>query len=178
MTKMIVFMGILCVNVFAFSIEDLGGIKKDNISGAFKQAKTISGFSSEIKSSGRFSIANNEILWHTTKPIISSVKITSDGIFMLQNSDSKNAQEVWVKTSQHYDKSLFLSIMRLDFDALKNNFDFQINCDKNAWNLTLIPKGLIKNIFKSIHINGGEFVKSVVLIESNGDKTENHFIIK
>ncbi len=163
---------LIFTNLVAFSIDDLRSIKKENINGDFTQSKKISGFSSEIKSSGSFSIANDEILWHTKKPIVSSVKITGDGVFILQNTQN------WVKTSNHYDKSLFLNILNLDFDALKGNFDFKLNGDKSAWHLTLTPKGIIKNIFKRIEISGGEFVKSVVLIESNDDKTENRFFVK
>lgn len=163
---------LIFTNLVAFSIDDLRSIKKENINGDFTQSKKISGFNSEIKSSGSFSIANDEILWHTKKPIVSSVKITGDGVFILQNTQN------WVKTSNHYDKSLFLNILNLDFDALKGNFDFKLNGDKSAWHLTLTPKGIIKNIFKRIEISGGEFVKSVVLIESNDDKTENRFFVK
>lgn len=163
---------LIFTNLVAFSIDDLRSIKKENINGDFTQSKKISGFSSEIKSSGSFSIANDEILWHTKKPIVSSVKITGDGVFILQNTQN------WVKTSNHYDKSLFLNILNLDFEALKGNFDFKLNGDKSAWHLTLTPKGIIKNIFKRIEISGGEFVKSVVLIESNDDKTENRFFVK
>lgn len=172
------FMWILCVNLLAFGINDLSEIKKNNIEGDFTQIKKISGFRNEIKSSGNFSIANDELLWHTKKPIESIVKLTSEGIFSLQNTQNLQDFAVWVKTSQNYDRSLFLSIMKLDFDELKKNFDFQITGDKNAWNLTLTPKGIIKNIFQSIKIGGGEFVKNIVLIEVNGDSTENKFIIK
>lgn len=172
MKKYIALFGIFCLKIWAFGIDDLSEIKKENISGDFKQIKNISGFSSEITSSGSFSIANNEILWHTKKPIVSSVKITSEGIFL------QDSQNNWVKSSQHYDKSLFLNIMKLDFKALESNFDFVIKGNKNAWNLKLLPKGIIKNIFKSIEIRGGEFVQSVVLIEQNNDRTENIFTIK
>lgn len=170
MKKLALFLLVIS-NLMAFSVDDLRSIKKANIDGDFTQSKKISGFSSEIKSSGSFSITNDEILWHTKKPIVSSVKITGDGVFILQSQN-------WVKTSNHYDKSLFLNILNLDFDALKGNFDFKLKGDKSAWHLTLTPKGIIKNIFKRIEISGGEFVKSVVLIESNDDRTENRFFVK
>lgn len=178
MKKNIVFFVILCASLWAFDVKDLSDIKKDNIKGDFVQTKKITGFSKEIKSSGSFSIANNELLWHTKKPVVSSVKLTSEGIFTLQNPQNLQDSASWIKTSQSYDKSLFLNIMKLDFEALKNNFDFQITGNKNAWNLTLTPKGIIKHIFQNIKISGGEFVKNIVLIEANGDITENKFIVK
>lgn len=176
--KKIIFAWILCVKLVAFGIDDLSGIKKNNIEGDFTQIKKISGFRNEIKSSGAFSIANNELLWHTKKPIVSIVKLTSEGIFSHQNPQNLQDSTAWVKVSQNYDRSLFLSVMKLDFDELKKNFDFHIDGDKNAWNLTLTPKGIIKNIFQSIKISGGESVKNIVLTEANGDTTENQFIVK
>ncbi len=162
---------VIFAQIWAFGIEDLHSIKRDNIKGDFVQSKKLRGFKNALVSYGNFSIINDELFWDTTKPVISHIKITADGIFSLQNGE-------WVATSQNYDRSLFLSIIRLDLGALQDSFDFVINGDKDAWQLSLLPKGVLKNVFRNIEISGGEFVSRVILVESNGDFTENIFSVK
>lgn len=169
--KIFVVICVILSQIWAFSIDDLSSIKRDNIKGDFVQSKRLRGFKNALVSYGSFSIINNELFWDTTKPVISHIKITSDGIFSLQNGE-------WVQTSQNYDRGLFLSIIKLDFEKLKDSFDFETSGDIYAWQLVLLPKGLLKNIFRKIEISGGKFVNRVVLVESNGDFTENIFSIK
>ena len=169
--KILVAICVILSQIWAFSIEDLSNIKRDNIKGDFVQSKRLRGFKNALVSYGSFSIINNELFWDTTKPTISHIKITSEGIFTLQNNE-------WVQTSQNYDRGLFLSIIRLDFEKLKDSFDFEISGDIYAWQLVLLPKGLLKNIFRKIEISGGKFVNRVLLVESNGDFTENTFVVK
>lgn len=169
--KIIIALCVILSHIWAFSVEDLSNIKRDNIRGEFVQSKKIRNFKNALVSYGNFSIINNELFWDITKPVISNVKITSEGIFMLQNG-------VWVQTSQNYDRGMFLSIIKLDFEALRDNFEFDIKGDMYAWNLMLLPKGLLKNIFRKIEISGGKFVNRVLLVEANGDLTENIFVIK
>lgn len=154
--------------IFAFELSDLEKIKHENISGKFSQIKKITGFERAIQSSGAFHIKNRTLFWHTQKPLDSQIKITSEGIFALQGDS-------WVKTSQSYDKGLFLSIINLDFAALRENFELHLSGDENAWILVLNPKGLIKNIFENIEIRGDSRVNRILLIEKNGDSTLNIF---
>ena len=160
--KIFVVICVILSQIWAFSIDDLSSIKRDNIKGDFVQSKRLRGFKNALVSYGSFFIINNELFWDTTKPVISHIKITSDGIFSLQNGE-------WVQTSQNYDRGLFLSIIKLDFET---------SGDIYAWQLVLLPKGLLKNIFRKIEISGGKFVNRVVLVESNGDFTENTFVVK
>lgn len=169
--KILIALCVILSHIWTFSVEDLSNIKRDNIRGEFVQSKKIRNFKNALVSYGNFSIINNELFWDTTKPVISNVKITSEGIFVLQNG-------AWVQTSQNYDRGMFLSIIKLDFEALKDSFEFDIKGDIYAWNLTLLPKGLLKNIFRKIEISGGKFVNRVLLVEANGDLTENIFVIK
>lgn len=169
MKKAISILCLAILSLYGFKLEDLKDIKRDNIKGEFIQSKRVVGFSNEIKSSGEFSIKDNILLWQTKKPIENTIKITKDGIFTLR--DSK-----WIETSQNYDKSLFLSVVNLDFEALENNFEIEISGSKDAWNLSLKPKGVIlAKIFDYINISGGEYVKSIVLKEQSGDLTTNSF---
>ncbi|MCR4942551.1 MAG: outer membrane lipoprotein carrier protein LolA [Campylobacter sp.] len=153
---------------FAFGLEisELAHLKVSEFDGKFEQSKNIKNFSKPIKSEGNFTFKNKELFWNTQKPVVNSVKISSEGTFAL--IDGK-----WIKSQKDYDKNLFLNIINFDTDALKKDFDIEVGGEKNDWEMLLKPKNIwLKKIFESIKIAGGKKPKSIKMLEINGDTSE------
>lgn len=162
----------LCFGVILgadFSLDDLKSIARDHISGEWIQEKRLLHFDNVIKSSGKFRIANKELLWEIQSPIQNEIKLNSDHLFIRQNNQ-------WVIADRQYDKDIFLDIVNLNIENIKKNFDLSLSGSKQQWSIELLPKNLIlKKIFQSIKISGDKYVKTMILHESNGDITTNSF---
>lgn len=158
------------ISLFAISAEDIrANIKTQNIYGNFTQTKILVGFPNAFKSYGNFSLKESELIWHTLKPINAKVIIGEDGIF-------EQRGEGLVKIGQNFDKKLFLSIIRLDIDELKKEFDIQILSLQEGWKIDLKPKNILfRQIFSYISVFGDKFVEKIELAEVSGDKTINEF---
>lgn len=169
--KILIALCVILSHIWAFSVEDLSVIKRGNISGNFVQSKKMRANKNALVRHGSFSVLNGELFLDMTKPVISSIKITGEGIFVLQNGE-------WVQSEPDFNSALFFSIITLDFDAMRRDFELVLRGDIYAWNLVLLPKGAMKNAFRKIEISGGKYVERVILVESNGDITENAFSVR
>ncbi|QKF60780.1 LolA family protein [Campylobacter curvus] len=164
----------LAIGLLAGDLEELrSSIKTQNVKGNFTQTKILSGFDKPFKSYGSFALKDDELLWDTSRPIVSHVVINKEGIFQ------KNGKDL-VKTSQNFDEGLFLSMVKLDTNELEKEFDIKFEGDiKKGWRIALEPKNLLlKQIFTQISIFGDKFVRKIELYEVSGDKTINEFEIK
>lgn len=165
-----VFFIIFLSNLYAFNLEYLQQIHSNSAKGEFIQNKHLKHFDQVLQSRGEFEIVNGELIWSITSPIKQKSKITKDGIWIL------NAQNVWQKLEQNYDKELILSLLSFDFDSIKEQFDITLNGNKSQWQLNLKPKNIwLKKIFNQINISGKERIEIMSFDEANGDKTINEF---
>lgn len=158
------------IALFAVSMDELkSNIKTQNIDGNFTQTKILSGFANPFKSYGNFALKENELIWHTFKPINAKVVINEKGIF-------EQRGEELISIGQNFDKKLFLSIVKLDKEELEKEFSLEIAGLKEGWRIELKPKNiLLKNIFSHITISGDKFVEKIELFEISGDTTINEF---
>lgn len=156
---------------FGFLPKDLAQILQTQTKGEFKQTKIIPNFDFNITSFGEFELNKNTLFWSVLSPISSQIKINKDGIF------EKNG-EIWHKiNSQGVD--IFLDLLSLDFANLEKKFEIKLNGSPNSWQIELVPRGaILRQIFTNIEIFGSNFVKKIILNETNGEKTINEFDIK
>lgn len=155
--------------LWGLSLQDLSYLKEQKIAGKFTQIKKIQGFEKELVSSGEFRLENKTLFYHIQSPINQQLKMNEQGVFVLENG-------AWLKQSKDYDKSLFLDIIELDFEKLQKSFKITLKGDKNAWSVQLKPINLVlEKIFDKIEIYGSKRVEKVILIEKNGDITQNIF---
>lgn len=159
------FLSSLCV--FAIQLDEIKKrLNHPHLQGDFTQEKHIQNFPNPIKTQGKFLIDGETLLWDVQKPIKNTVKITQNGIYIL------DSQGEWHRKENQYDKQFFLNIIRFDFAELQKNFDIKTEDEAKQWKITLTPIGLIlPKIFKNIYIFGENYVKKVILKESNGDET-------
>ncbi|CAD7286928.1 hypothetical protein LMG7974_00154 [Campylobacter majalis] len=157
---------------YCFDINELATSLKHDVVGDFNQTKNIVGFNRAIKSSGEFSLRNDEFVLNTLKPVKHSVKVSKDGIFNLKNNE-------WVKNERVGDMKLLLSLINLDINELSKEFELLLSGDERSWEVDLKPKGIvISKIFKNIQIYGSKYVQVIKLNEINGDETINEFSIR
>ncbi|MCZ6168932.1 LolA family protein [Campylobacter ureolyticus] len=146
-------------------------IKIGDISGDFNQTKVLISFKNPIKSEGVFKIYDKTFEQNTTKPFKASIKVNKDGVFEYKDGN-------FIKINSNFDEELFLNIFTLNFDKLKQNFDYKLEF-KDGWSVVLKPTGIMAKIFKNIEIYGKQYVEKIILNESNGDQTiYNFFNIK
>lgn len=159
-----------CVWLYSLELDVLRKqLSYSQIQGNFNQEKNIQNLPHSIKTTGDFSIVNQALLWETKTPIPSSVKITNEGIYMLQNGQ-------WHLVGNQYSKRFFLSLINLDFAELQKNFQLTPQGSLEQWQIQLHPTGaIVRKIFREIYICGNHFVKEVVLKEVNGDITTIRF---
>ncbi|MCH5322618.1 MAG: outer membrane lipoprotein carrier protein LolA [Helicobacter sp.] len=155
----------------AFELEDIKNLNIYNIKGNFTQEKILKGYNQTLTTKGIFELKNNELYWTTQVPFLSPLKITQEGVWQYKNNQ-------WEKINQKYDKELFLSLVYLDFEKLKKQFEIKLEGNFQQWNIELLPKDLwLKKIFSSIQIQGGDFITRMTLYEKNGDTTINTFFV-
>lgn len=162
------FLSLNCL--FALELGELKEYLKQSVHGDFYQEKRIVGFPQSIKTQGKFIIENRELVWQTQIPIQNTIKINSNGIYVL------SPQKIWEKKDQQYDKQFFLDLIDLDFAQLQKNFNIKLSGTLSSWHIDLVPTGIIlPKIFKTIKISGGKFIQYILLEEGNGDVSEIRF---
>lgn len=159
-----------CVWLYSLELDALREqLSYSQIQGNFTQEKRIQNLPHSIKTTGYFSITKKTLLWETKTPIPSSVKITNEGIYTLENGQ-------WHPMGNSYSKQFFLSLINLDFAELQKNFQLLPQGNLEQWQIQLQPTGaIIRKFFKEIYIRGNHLVKEVVLEEANGDITTIRF---
>lgn len=151
---------------FSFEMKELEKeLKAKYIDGNFTQIKSMKNFPMPFKSSGNFKIVDSkELIWKTIKPIENQIKIDENGIFTLDENQK------WQKTNNSMDKGLFLDLLSMNEDSIKEVFNINLRGNKKSWTLVLKPKNyLLKEIFNSIKINGSDTIKSFDINETRGD---------
>lgn len=163
---------LLCAISVTYGLE-LQDFKSKNIAmqGRFLQEKYLQHFKQTLTSNGEFQLNQNQLFWHILAPIQQKLKITNNGIF------TENPQtQTWQELKQNYDKKLILDLLNFDFIALQKYFVISIKGNSEQWQITLTPNNIwLNKIFKTIHLEGSEYLHKIIFIEVNGDQTTNTF---
>lgn len=168
MKKLLLFL--VFTNLFANNLDELKNkIKTNNISSDFIQHKKLKDFDLDIISKGNIKIKNEELFYTLKEPFYQEILINKNGVFNKENG-------VWQTTQSQIDKEIFLDLLKLNFDKLKNKFSYEIVKDGELITITLIPNNLIiSKIFTKIVIVVEDKIKSILVLEKNGDTTLNEY---
>ena len=102
------------------------------------------------------------------KPFVNNLLVKPSGI-MQWNGQSWVANE---NAAQSQQVGLFLGLLSGDISAIESQFSLNLTGTEENWTLQLMPSSLLmKQIFDSIKIRGGETVKEIELNEKQGDRT-------
>ncbi len=153
-----------------------------NTTGEFTQTKTIQTNNRKLKSSGKYIICPQGILWKTEKPVASSLILTKDT--MVQIAANGNKSVMSGKDNQIFGQisDTLSSVFSGDVAALIKNF----NCDFSAsedgsWKVILTPKdSTIASVMKTLELSGisktETAMTSLVMAEASGNSITYEFI--
>lgn len=141
------------------------------VRGNFTQQKFLRSLTQPLTSRGSFTLAPGRgLLWRVRSPLVQDLRITALGIARL------DGQGRWQTLPQHSGGSresrLFLAVLAGDTDGLQQQFNLTLVGQPHDWELTLTPRAaLLQQIFERIHISGGALVRSIELVETQGDRS-------
>ncbi len=141
--------------------------------GHFDQSKQLTGLKKPMVSSGRFCVvADKGVLWRTLQPFPNTVRLTRDEIVQLQGDrvamrlDAK--QEPAVRTIN----SILFALLAGDLDQIGKLFDVDGTIDEKSWRVTLKAREpALARAISSVVLEGGEYVTSITISETGGDRT-------
>lgn len=174
MNRLLVFVCafLLSQSLWAFDEQDLAQqlAKIEVLRGEFVQEKFLRGLDAPLTSKGNFVLAKQQgLLWNLQAPLVRSYRITATGIAL------RVADQWQLQTKQdaaNRQSRLFLAVLAGDQQGLEEDFSFALSGDEHGWQLVLTPKALLlQQIFTQIVIKGADYVRSIELHETQGDRT-------
>ncbi len=157
--------------IFATSTSSFAG---ERLTADFTQEKTLSGFKTPLKSSGKVVIFSDfGIIWHQLRPFSSITKISQDTIETESSPGNISVIKIDEKAPGALIQELLRAIFSSDEVSLSKNFIVAKNSlEKGKTRLTLTPKKEGQfNLFKEISLVKGENLESVLLEDLTGSKT-------
>ena len=127
-----------------------------NTTGDFTQIKTIKSNNRKLKSSGKYIICKQGIVWSTEKPVTTRLILTEDKMIMIAMNGAKTVMD-------GKDDQLFSNISETlscvfsgDAAALKKNFNCEFSIPQPGfWTLMLRPKdSTIASVMKTLELSG------------------------
>lgn len=140
------------------------------VRGSFIQEKHLRALPQPLTSHGKFVLAKEHgLLWLLERPLQQDYRIDGKGI---ARRSEQGWQFVAQQTATAQQNRLFLAVLKGDSSGLRQDFELSLNGTAEAWQLDLTPRSvLLKQVFKAIHISGGELVQRIELEEVQGDST-------
>ena len=163
---------LLSFSAHAFDLQQLSDqlAKPSVIHGNFTQEKHLRALPQPLVSKGTFVLAKDQgLLWLLKSPLQQDYRITAQGI---ARRDANGWQLLPNKSAGAEQNRLFLAVLQGDSSGLQRDFDLQLQGEAQQWKLTLTPRSLLlKQVFTQINIDGGALVRTIELLETQGDST-------
>jgi len=149
------------------------------LQGHFHQSKTIRVLSRPLVSSGDFVLVKDKgLVWRTTSPLTTGVRITPQGIAQLKDGKATVLVSAKDQPGMSAVGKVLFAVFSLDLQRLQQHFAIRSASAPvgKPWTATLTPTdpGVAKFV-KSISLQGEKTVTSLELTEANGDVTAIHF---
>ena len=142
--------------------------------GRFDQSKQLVGLKKPLTSNGRFCVvADKGVLWRTLQPFPNTLKLTHDEIIQLRGERVTLRLDAKQEPTVRMINSVLFALLAGDLAQLEKLFDIDGTTQDNSWSVTLKARepGLAKAI-GSIALDGGVYVKNIVISEAGGDRTD------
>lgn len=145
--------------------------------GNFEQSKRIEGFSKPLLSSGDFIVSRERgVLWRTTKPFPSVLKLTRDEIVASQGDTVTFRLSADSEPSVRIINGLMFSLLNGDVAALGKQFTISGTTVAEQWALDLKPQqAAFAKLIRAIALKGDAHVSVIDIDEANGDHTQIRF---
>jgi hypothetical protein len=171
-------LGLLCLSsqALAFDLAQLSEqlAKPAMVRGSFVQEKHLRALPQPLVSQGKFVLAKNfGLLWLLETPLRQDYRITNAGIARRETQGGANVWKLLPGKSAGAEQNrLFLAVLQGDSSGLQRDFDLKLKGSADSWQLELVPRSLfLQQVFKQINIEGGELVRRIELLETQGDRT-------
>jgi len=141
--------------------------------GRFDQSKQLVGLKKPLISNGRFCVVVDKgVLWRTLQPFPNTLKLTRDEIIQLRGERVALRLDAKQEPTVRMINSVLFALLAGDLAQLEKLFDVDGTAQDNSWSVTLKARepGLAKAI-GSIALDGGVYVKNIVISETGGDRT-------
>jgi hypothetical protein len=147
--------------------------KPDVLCGRFDQRKQLTGLKKPLASNGRFCVvAGKGVLWRTLQPFPNTLRLTRDEIVHFQGERVAMRLEAKQEPTVRMINTVLFSLLAGDLAQLETLFDVDGGADAASWRVALKARtpALAKAI-GTIMLDGGAYVKNIVIDEASGDRT-------
>lgn len=167
-------------NIFSADLKSVcDGLSKTPITkGDFTQIKTINAKGRTLKSSGKFIISLEGIMWKTLKPFPSNLIVTENAMIQIAADGKKNVMSASDnQIFQNISKTL-RSVFAGDSKELENNFKVAFeNKENGLWSVVLTPKdSTIAAVMQTLELSGSSTNTQVTLLSLELQETSNNKI--
>jgi hypothetical protein len=141
--------------------------------GRFDQSKQLAGMKKPLAANGRFCVVEGKgVLWRTLQPFPSTLRLTRDEIVNYQGDRVAMRLDAKTEPTVRMITNVLFSLLAGDLAQLESLFEVDGSVEANSWNVALKARqpALAKAI-GSIKLEGGAYVKSMVMNEASGDRT-------
>lgn len=144
----------------------------------FEQERWIGDMPRPLKSHGHLIMSRSQGLWwHQEAPFGLTLVLTDTR--MMQQVAGQTPEVMTAKSSpQIFDVvRLLRAVLQADEASLRQNFQMTFQDEgQSGWQLHLVPKTQpLDRLFESIDLGGAAYLRSVVLKDRQGDRTDIHF---
>jgi hypothetical protein len=141
--------------------------------GRFDQTKTLAGMKKPLASNGRFCVvAGKGVLWRTLKPFPSMLRLTRDEIVNYQGDRVAMRLDAKTEPTVRMINNVLFSLLSGDLAQLESLFEVDGAVDASSWNVSLKAKqAALEKAIGTIRLDGGAYVKNIVMSEASGDRT-------
>lgn len=142
----------------------------------FTQTKTVAAMTRPIVTSGKFVYAREQgILWRIEQPYRVTYALSEKGVVEVDANGAVVRAVAQNQGLQHVSR-IFRALFEADFAALGQYFVPTVVGSADRWELTLAPRGPLRQVFKNVRVRGGRFVEAVNFDEANGDTMAIRFV--
>jgi outer membrane lipoprotein carrier protein LolA len=145
--------------------------------GRFDQSKQLVGLKKPVNSNGRFCVvADKGVLWRTLQPFANTLKVTRDEIIQLSGERVAVRLDARQEPAVRMINSVLFALLAGDLEPLEKLFDIDGAAQDKRWSVKLKPRdAALSKVISGIALDGGTYVKSIVISEASGDRTEIEF---
>ena len=142
--------------------------------GRFDQTKTLAGMKKPLASHGRFCVvAGKGVLWRTLKPFPATLRLTRDEIVNYQGDRVAMRLDAKTEPTVRVINNVLFSLLSGDLAQLDSVFEVDGAVGATSWNVSLKARqAAVDKAIGTIRLEGGTYVKNIVMSEASGDRTE------
>ena len=160
----------------ADSAELLGLLRAEQLSGRFREEKTVAGFPKPMISTGTFRFAGSELRWTTESPFASEIRVSPAGIEMISGETRRMLSAKDIPAVGRFARMLadFLS-GRLD--SVREAFDLTAErLPDGRIAVTALPRAkALGETIREVRLYGRTHVEEVVMTAASGEVSRMRF---